>query len=140
MNVEEVLGAFSLVNNPILLSEEEIKDVQKAIKQLQHENQELKQHLEELKNRYKIKLEKLLANNIEPDLEDFYLAEIECKANAYDKLINQHKNFLTYLEKKSIDSNPESGQQYCYREVLNAYKKIIGDVNNEIRSCNVCKN
>lgn len=42
MNVKEVLGAFLLVNNPIVLSEEETKDVQKAIKQLQQENKQLK--------------------------------------------------------------------------------------------------
>ena len=41
MNVKEVLGAFLLVNNPIVLSEEETKDVQKAIKQLQQENKKL---------------------------------------------------------------------------------------------------
>lgn len=41
MNKEDVLGAFLLVNNPIVLSEEEIKDVQKAIKQLQQENKKL---------------------------------------------------------------------------------------------------
>lgn len=35
MSEKDVLGAFLLVNNPIVLSEEEIKDVQKAIKQLQ---------------------------------------------------------------------------------------------------------
>ena len=45
MNKEDVLGAFLLVNNPIVLSEEEIKDVQKAIKQLQQENQQLKEQL-----------------------------------------------------------------------------------------------
>ena len=43
MNVKEVLGAFSLVNNPIVLSEEEVKDVQKAIKKLQQENQKYKE-------------------------------------------------------------------------------------------------
>ena len=43
MNVKEVLGAFLLVNNPIVLSEEETKDVQKAIKQLQQENKILKE-------------------------------------------------------------------------------------------------
>ena len=37
MNDEDVLGAFLLVNNPIVLSEEETKDVQKAIKKLQQE-------------------------------------------------------------------------------------------------------
>ena len=43
MNKEEILGAFSLVNNPIVLSEEEVKDVQKAIKKLQQENQKQKE-------------------------------------------------------------------------------------------------
>ena len=43
MNVKEVLGAFLLVNNPIVLSEEETKDVQKAIKKLQQENQKQKE-------------------------------------------------------------------------------------------------
>ena len=45
MNKEDVLGAFLLVNNPIVLSEEETKDVQKAIKQLQQENQQLQEEL-----------------------------------------------------------------------------------------------
>lgn len=43
MNKEEILGAFSLVNNPIVLSEEEVKDVQKAIKELQQENKKYKE-------------------------------------------------------------------------------------------------
>ena len=43
MNVKEVLGAFLLVNNTIVLSEEEVKDVQKAIKKLQQENQKYKE-------------------------------------------------------------------------------------------------
>ena len=47
MNVKEVLGAFLLVNNPIVLSEEEIKDVQKAIKKLQQENQKYKEVIDE---------------------------------------------------------------------------------------------
>ena len=46
MNVKEVLGAFLLVNNPIVLSEEETKEVQKAIKQLQQENKILKENAE----------------------------------------------------------------------------------------------
>lgn len=48
MNEQEVLGAFLLVNNPIVLSEEETKDVQKAIKQLQQENQQLKDKLSKI--------------------------------------------------------------------------------------------
>ena len=50
MNDEDVLGAFLLVNNPIVLSEEETKDVQKAIKQLQQENKQLKERLERIDN------------------------------------------------------------------------------------------
>lgn len=46
MNEQDVLGAFLLVNNPIVLSEEETKDVQKAIKQLQQENKQLQKELE----------------------------------------------------------------------------------------------
>lgn len=46
MNKEDVLGAFLLVNNPIVLSEEETKDVQKAIKKLQQENKILKENAE----------------------------------------------------------------------------------------------
>ena len=46
MNEQDVLGAFLLVNNPIVLSEEETKDVQKAIKQLQQENKILKENAE----------------------------------------------------------------------------------------------
>ena len=46
MTVKEVLNAFLLVNNPIVLSEEETKDVQKAIKQLQQENKILKENAE----------------------------------------------------------------------------------------------
>ena len=48
MNEQDVLGAFLLVNNPIVLSEEEIKDVQKAIKKLQQENQQLKDKLSKI--------------------------------------------------------------------------------------------
>ena len=48
MNVKEALGAFLLVNNPIVLSEEETKDVQKAIKKLQQENRELKDKLSKI--------------------------------------------------------------------------------------------
>ena len=48
MNEQDVLGAFLLVNNPIVLSEEETKDVQKAIKKLQQENQQLKDKLSKI--------------------------------------------------------------------------------------------
>lgn len=50
MNDEDVLGAFLLVNNPIVLSEEETKDVQKAIKKLQQENRKQKEIIDETIN------------------------------------------------------------------------------------------
>lgn len=49
MSEKDILGAFLLVNNPIVLSEEEIKDVQKAIKQLLQENKQLKDNWNKLK-------------------------------------------------------------------------------------------
>ena len=58
MNVKEVLGAFLLVNNPIVLSEEETKDVQKAIKKLQQEMKKVtiqqKEFIDYLKNEINI--------------------------------------------------------------------------------------
>ena len=56
MSEKDILGAFLLVNNPIVLSEEEIKDVQKAIKQLQQENKQLKDNWNKLKEYIDIKL------------------------------------------------------------------------------------
>ena len=59
MNKEEILGAFSLVNNPIVLSEEEVEDVQKAIKQLEQENQKYKEVIDKaIEFLYKIKFDK----------------------------------------------------------------------------------
>lgn len=54
MNVKEVLGAFLLVNNPIVLSEEEVKDVQKAIKKLQQENQKYKEVIDKVSSQIKL--------------------------------------------------------------------------------------
>lgn len=50
MNEQDVLGAFLLVNNPIVLSEEETKDVQKAIKKLQQENRKQKEIIDKIVN------------------------------------------------------------------------------------------
>lgn len=45
MNEEEVLNTFLLANIPEIIMQEEFDDVQKAIKELQQENQELKLEL-----------------------------------------------------------------------------------------------
>ena len=59
MSEKDILGAFLLVNNPIVLSEEEIKDVQKAIKQLQQENEQLQQQCKKQKEVIDKALEKI---------------------------------------------------------------------------------
>ncbi len=68
------------------------------------ENQELKKQLssktlelEKNKTGYIRSLNNQLSENIEPDPEDFYLAEIEEKANDYDKLLIQQKEFIKHL-------------------------------------------
>lgn len=61
MDKEEILGAFSLVNNPIVLSEEEVKDVQKAIKELQQENQKYKEVIDKLELENKVLKEQMVA-------------------------------------------------------------------------------
>ncbi|MCI7204787.1 MAG: hypothetical protein MSA15_02160 [Clostridium sp.] len=83
MNKEEVLGAFLLVNNPIVLSEEETKDVQKAIKQLQQENKILKENAE---NNDKV-VDKVNWENMLLKKENEQLKEEKRKVRDY---INKH--------------------------------------------------
>lgn len=72
MNEQEVLGAFLLVNNPIVLSEEETKDVQKAIENLQQENRKQKEIINEaisiINEHFKHHPELLTENQREYDL------------------------------------------------------------------------
>lgn len=109
-----------------------------AIKYLLKENEELKKQLEEKKNKYIKRFEKLLAEDIEPDPEDFYLAEIEGKSNDYDKLLNQQKEFIKYLEKTLNEYKEQENKDIQARviwqrfenlvnEILQKYKKMIGD-------------
>ena len=79
MNKEEILGAFSLVNNPIVLSEEEVKDVQKAIKELQQENQKDKEvidkAIEYIKQHWVIDNPVLFKNDLLEILQDKEVSE-----------------------------------------------------------------
>lgn len=54
------------------------------------ENQKLKKQLDNYKNRYKNYLNNKLSEDVEPDFEDYHLAEIEWKANEYDKLFERN--------------------------------------------------
>lgn len=79
MNKEEILGSFSLVNNPIVLSEEEVKDVQKAIKQLQQENKQLKEIEKEhqkINGDLRIEIKELKEKYMK--LEDKYIHNVSC--------------------------------------------------------------
>lgn len=106
------------------------------------ENQELKKQLEEHKNKYIKRFEKLLAEGIEPDSEDFYLAEIEGKANDYDKLLNQQKKFIKWLEDEIILCKNKPAYTVTdifgsydlnkielefFEKVVKKYKEIIGE-------------
>ncbi len=74
--------------------------LEKQVDDLIKENQELKKQLNDYKNRYKNYLYNQLSEDIEPDGEDFYLAEIEGKSNEYDKLIITQKEFIAWLERQ----------------------------------------
>ena len=104
MNEQDVLGAFLLVNNSIVLSEEETKDVQKAIKQLQQKNQKLNGTIQT----YDI----LLKANTEENkqLKDNW---------------NKLKEFV--LKKQAVLFNTE---YTCYSNVLNKIQELEGSDSN----------
>lgn len=122
----------------------------KDIEELLEENEELKKRLEKDKNKYIQKVEKLLANDIEPDPEDFYLAEIEGKSNDYDKLLNCQKEFKKWLEdeinsifcSKSLKLSGFDIEPIVavYNNILQKCKEIIGsDLNVGSKVANVVK-
>ena len=96
----------------------------------ERESQELKKQLDNYKNKYKNRLNNQLAEGVEPDFEDFYLAEIEGKSNEYDELIIKQKEFIEWLENESKELIRDAGyhQRICL-DILEKYKEIIGDSN-----------
>ncbi len=83
------------------------------------ENKELKKKLNKandelytLKNKYNIRLLNQISENIEPDCEDYYLAEIETKANKYDLIQTQQKEFIKYLEDE-IKEEKDNLEKLC---------------------------
>lgn len=94
------------------------KILYKYIKNLQQENQQLKNQLEENQNPLK---------GIFAQVNDDTLLRDCGNMNAEIKeLKNQQKEFIEYLEKTIIDSKAGSGQQYYYQQLLEMYKEIIG--------------
>lgn len=45
-----------------------------------------------------------------------------------EKLENQQKEFIEYLEKTIVDSKAGSGQQYYFQVILSKYKEILKEV------------
>lgn len=117
---------------------DEVKDTYLG---LLKENQELKKQLDKahdelytLKNKYNIRLLNQISENIEPDCEDYYLAEIETKAHKYDLIQNQQKEFISYLENEIERKRLNATCTTEYNDyviplkvVLQKYKEIIGD-------------
>lgn len=122
-----------------------LKENQKLKKQLDKANDELYT----LKNKYNIRLLNQISENIEPDCEDYYLAEIETKAHKYDLIQNQQKEFIKYLEDEKDRLIKETSHYYIdsfdrqhavnedifdeVNDILQKYKEIAGvsDENNK---------
>lgn len=114
---------------------------------LYEENEELKKQVDKtndelytLKNKYNIRLLNQISEDIEPDCEDYYLAEIEIKANKYDLIQTQQQEFIKYLEycmkeleKESLDKLQNElnlGVRDITKEILKKYLEIIGERTN----------
>lgn len=74
---------------------------------LLEENQELKKQLEEHKNIYIKKVNNFLAENVEPDPEDLYMAELEQRAMDCELMEMQQKEFIKYLEDEIYNIEPK---------------------------------
>ena len=130
MNAKEVLGAFLLVNNPIVLSEEEIKDVQKAIKQLQQENKILKENAENndkvvdkvnWENQLLKKENKQLKDLIDTILNFSFFKE-ECPLNfGFENNTNEDKSQSIFYEDEWCENNCDDNYKDCW---LKYFKKL----------------
>lgn len=146
MNKEEVLGAFLLVNNPIVLSEEETKDVQKAIKQLQQENKILKENAENNdkvvdKVNWENQLLKKENEQLKKQVDEYKKLGFKYLQDKNNKLEIQQKEFINYLEdeiNEHKNKEPFIVANICssydlndielklLKEILQKYKEIIG--------------
>ena len=130
MNVKEVLGAFLLVNNPIILSEEETKDVQKAIKQLQQENKILREnanHNDKVVD--KVNWENQLLKKENQELKLQLKGTTHCfDEEEHEKLKKQVEEYQQELEKadsitQSCIFNGKEESKISYRKCLNILDK-----------------
>ncbi len=113
---------------------------------LLEENQELKNQLEEHKKIYIYKVNNFLAENVEPDPEDLYMAELEQRAMDCELMEMQQKEFINYLEDEiktlekdiletvdDMDIYMKQVKSLIIEGILQKYKETIGvlDENNK---------
>lgn len=99
---------------------------------LQQENQRLKEELDIRKNHYRNKVNNQLAECLEPDCEDYYLAEIEEKAeerDLYKSVIDEIKEETEkYAEEKKTKTN--SCKTFIkYMELATIIREILDKAN-----------
>lgn len=101
------------------------------------EKEQLKKQLEEHKNTYIKKVNNFLAENVEPDPEDLYMAELEQRAMDCELMEMQQKEFINYLEDEIKNIQITWGNQLtengyidiamtvrAYQIILQKYKEI----------------
>lgn len=88
LEMEDITKILGLDEDTIF---DDVKTYVRSLKDTMFEKEQLKKQLNKandelytLKNKYNIRLLNQISENIEPDCEDYYLAEIETKANKYD--------------------------------------------------------
>lgn len=106
-----------------------IKQLNKKNKQLNKENKQLKERINKVLNKIDNMFDRGDANTIID-----YLAEIETKANKYDLIQTQQKEFINYLEDLIEHKRLNATCMFEYndtvlplKEILQKHKEIIGD-------------
>lgn len=122
----------------------EKEQLNSLVNSCQEEIRQLKKQLEEHKNIYIKKVNNFLAEDVEPDPEDLYMAELEQRAMDCELMEMQQKKFIKYLKNK-INKIKEQIKNYdiwhevgtdinflilkkqFYIEILQKYKEIGDD-------------
>ena len=140
MNEQDVLGAFLLVNNPIVLSEEETKDVQKAIKQLQQENKILKENAENNdKVVDKVNWENMLLKKENAELKSQLRGTTHCfDEEEHNKLKEEITNLSKDVDMWNAKYNDMFDENRMLKKQVENYKKLgfkyLQDKNNNLET------
>lgn len=135
------------LENFILTCEKDNEELRKDVNyyknmasRLKKENEKLKKQLEKDKNKYIKKVNNFLAEDVEPDPEDLYMAELEQRAMDCELMEMQQKEFIKYLEdeinsiscSKSLKLSGFDVESIVdlYKGILQKYKEITGKNSN----------